>query len=105
MTITREQVESEFALRSPLGITHKTKGVSNHDKIETIMEEGLEKGKIWWFAYEFAGRTFTKKYGDVFVSYEVSSRIAEMLSDGRVVAQKSEGKLFLYRLPDSKLGI
>lgn len=103
--ITRANVEDQYREKYPLGKTKQDKAVSNYEKIETIMLEALEKGKIWWFAYEFVGRTHTKKHGEVFISYEISARLAEMVEDGIVITTPSEGRLNLYRLPDAKLGL
>lgn len=87
---------------APLGKVNREKSISNYEKIETIMKEALPK-KIWWFAYEFVGRTQTMKHGEVFISYEISARLAEMVDEGLVITARSEGKLNLYRLPDHVL--
>lgn len=102
--MNKKYVEEEFARMSPLGKLKKDNSVSNYEKIEAIMLEALPK-KVWWFAYEFVGRTFTQRHGEVFISYEISARLAEMVNDGFVITARSEGKLNLYRLPDHVLGL
>lgn len=101
--ITHEHIEAERVRRSPDGTTKMT-DVTNYDKIQTIMEEAL-KHKIWWFAWEFVGKTHTHKHGQVFISYEISARLAEMVNDGILVTVPSNGRMNLYRLNDELLGL
>lgn len=91
-----EEIERSFRHKSERGVV-KAQDRTSYEIIEEVMRRGIEKGIIWWFAYELMG--FHEIDGErYFLSYKASTRISEMAKDGIVESRATDGKLNLYRL-------
>lgn len=94
--MNKEYINKAFEEKSARGVV-KSQDLNSYEIIEGIMHKGLDKGAVWWFAYELMG--FHEIKGKTyFMSYKASTRVSEMAKEGLIESRQTEGKLHLYRL-------